>query len=121
MGYGDFIGEYVDKAPLTGQACLTDAAELHTYIINFTLVNPVAEAKMVQNAQKNCGRLDFIALKKNYGGFGVHDINIFKAENILQDLSYSGEKNPHMWWDEFERLLTKKQSTRETSQPFGKS
>ena len=25
-GYGDFIDEYVDKAPLTGQAYLTDAA-----------------------------------------------------------------------------------------------
>ena len=49
-GYGDFIDEYVDKAPLTGQAYLTDAAEVHTYVINLTSVNPVAEAKMVQNA-----------------------------------------------------------------------
>ena len=62
MGYGDFIDEYVDKAPLTGQAYLTDAAEVHTYIIKFTSENPVAESKMVQNSQKNDGRPDFIAL-----------------------------------------------------------
>ena len=49
-GYGDFIDEYVDKAPLTGQAYLTDAAEVHTYIIKFTSVNPVTDAKMLQNA-----------------------------------------------------------------------
>ena len=47
MGYGDFIDECMDKAPLTGQAHLTDAAEVHTYIIKFTLGNPVAEAEMV--------------------------------------------------------------------------
>ena len=41
-GYGDFIEEYVDKAPLTRQAYLTDAAEVHIYIIKFTSGNPVA-------------------------------------------------------------------------------
>ena len=30
MGYGDFIDEYVDKAPLTGQAYFTDDAKVHT-------------------------------------------------------------------------------------------
>ena len=29
-GYGDFIDEYVDKSPLTGQSHLTNAAEVHT-------------------------------------------------------------------------------------------
>ena len=66
MGYGDFIDEYVDKAPLTGKLYLTYAAEVHTYITKFTSGNPVAEAKMVQNAQKNNGRLDLIALKNHY-------------------------------------------------------
>ena len=33
---GDFIDEYVDKVTLTGQAYLTDAVEVHTYIIKFT-------------------------------------------------------------------------------------
>ena len=104
--YGDFIDENVDKAPLTGQTYFTDAVELHTYIINFTSGNPVAESKMVQNAQKNYWRLDFIALKNHYEGVGVHAIDIFKSDKIIQDLFYSGDKNPHMWWDEFEIQLT---------------
>ena len=41
-GYGDFIDEYVDKAPLDGQAYLTDAAEVHTYIIKFASGNTLA-------------------------------------------------------------------------------
>ena len=61
---------------------------------------------MVQQAPQKNGRLDFIALKNHYEGVEVHDINIVQAEKLLQDLSYAGEKNPHMWWDEFERQLT---------------
>ena len=105
-GYGDFIDEYVDKAPLTGQAYFTDSVEVNTYIIKFTPSNPVAEANMVQNAQKNDGRIDFIALKKHYKGVGVHAVEIVKYDKILQDLFYSGEKKSHMWWEEFERQLT---------------
>ena len=105
-GYGEFIDEYVDKAPLTGQVYLTDAAVVHTYIINFTLDNPVKEAKKVHNAQKNYRRLDFIALKNHYEGVGVHALDIVKADNIIQYLFYSGEKKPQMWWDEFKRQLT---------------
>ena len=96
----------MDKAPLTVQAYLTDAAEVRTYIIKFTLSNPVAEAKIVQISQKNDGRLDIIALRNHYEGVGVHAIDIVKSDKIIQDLSYSGEKNPHMWWGEFERYLT---------------
>ena len=96
----------MDKVPLTVQAYLTDATELHTYIIKFTSGNPVAEAKMVHNSQNNDGRLDFIALKNHYEGVGVHAIDIFKSNNIIQDLFYSGKKKPHMWWDEFKRQLT---------------
>ena len=59
--YSDFIDEYVDRAPLTGQAYTTDAAEVHTYIVKFTSGNAVAEAKMVASAHRNDGRLDFNA------------------------------------------------------------
>ena len=85
-GYGYFIDEYADKAPLTGQAYLTDTAEVHNYTIKFTSGNLVAEANMVQNH----GRLDFIALKKSYEGFRVHAVDIVKADKIIQDLFYSG-------------------------------
>ena len=66
----------------------------------------MAESKMIQNAQKNYGKLYFIAPKNHYEGGGVHAIDIVKANKIIQDLFYSGEKNPHMWWDEFERQST---------------
>ena len=56
---------------------------------------------MVQNDQKNDGRLDLIALKIHYKGVGVHAIDIVKSDNIIQDLFYSREKKPHMGWDEF--------------------
>ena len=70
------------------------------------MVNPVAEAKLVPHAHHNNGSLDFIALKNHYKGVGFHAINIFQADKILQDIFYSGEKKPHMWWDEFERKFT---------------
>ena len=105
-GYGDFIDEYADKEPLTGQAYLTNDAKVHTYIIKFTLRNPLAEAKIVHNAQKNYGILNFIALKNHDEGVGVHAVDIVKADKIIQGLFYSGDKNPHMWWDKYERQLT---------------
>ena len=40
--YKDFIDEYIDKAPLVGQAFTTDAAEVHTYIVRFASENMVA-------------------------------------------------------------------------------
>ena len=96
----------MDKSPLTGQAYLNNTAEVHTYIIKFTSGNSVAEAKMIHNALKNDGRLNFIALKNHYEGVGIHAIGIFKADKIIQYLFYSGKKKPHMWLDEFERQLT---------------
>ena len=95
----------MDKAPLTGKSYLTNAAEVHTYIIHFTSGNTVAESKMIQNAQKNDGRLYFITLKNNFEGVGEHAVEIVKADKILQYLFYSGDENPHMWWDEFEGQL----------------
>ena len=97
--YGDFINEYVDKAPLLGQSYQTDSAEVHTYIVKFTSGNPVEEEKLIPHANMNNGRLDFMALRNHYEGIGVHAINIVQADKILQDLFYGGEKKPHMWWD----------------------
>ena len=33
-------------------------------------------------------------------------IDIKKAEATLKGFFYSGEKKPHMWWNEFEKQLT---------------
>ena len=90
----------MDRAPLTGQAYKTDAAEVHIYIVKFTSGNPAEEDKLVPRAQKNNGRLCFIALKNHCKVVGFHAINIFQAEKVIQDLFYIVDKNPHMWWDE---------------------
>ena len=60
---------------------------------------------MVPHAQQKNGRLDFIALKNHYKGVGVHAIIIVQAEKVLQDIFYVNKKNPHKWWNEFERQL----------------
>ena len=66
----------------------------------------MAEAKMVHNDQKNYGRLNFFALKNHYEVVGVHTKDIVKSDKIIQDLFYSGDKKPHMWWDKLEVYLT---------------
>ena len=66
----------------------------------------VAEAKLALHVDQKNGRSDINALKNHYEGVGVHAINFVKADKVLNDLFYSGEKPPHMWWDEFERQLT---------------
>ena len=96
---GNFIDEYVEKAPLVGQEFTTDAAEVYAYIVRFTSVNTVAEVKMVAYAAANNGRLDFMVLKDHYKGVGVHALNAVQADKVLNSLFYSGEKEPHMWWD----------------------
>ena len=68
--------------------------------------NTVAEAKLAPHVDQKNGRSDINSLKNHYKGVGVHAINIIKADKVLNDLFYSGEKPPHMWWDKFERQLT---------------
>ena len=103
--YPDFLDEYIDNAPLTGAAFITDANEVHTYLVKFIAENTVAEAKIQPHAHENNGRLDFLALKTHYEGVGALAIDVIQADKTLEDLFYSGEKKPHMWWDKFERLL----------------
>jgi hypothetical protein len=98
---------YVNRAPLTGDAFDTDASEVHTYIVSFITGNSTAESKILQHANDNNGRLDYLALKAHYEGVGVNAIEILKAEKVLSDLFYGGERKPHMWWEEFELQLTR--------------
>eukprot|EP00978_Attheya_sp_CCMP212_P043129 scaffold275854_cov51-Attheya_sp.AAC.3 len=83
-------------APLIGVAYTIDLAQVHTFITNLIAGNSTAEAKRdVQN------------LRDHYEGIGVHAVDITKADNDLKTLFYAGEKPPHMWWEEFEKRLTK--------------
>eukprot|EP00978_Attheya_sp_CCMP212_P023203 scaffold70488_cov59-Attheya_sp.AAC.5 len=67
----------------------------------------MAEAKVEPDAELNDGRRDFRNLRDHYEGIGVHAVDITKADNDLQTLFYAGEKPPHMWWEDFEKRLTK--------------
>ena len=102
----DFLDDYVVMAPLTGEAYTINAATVHTFIVNFISGNETAESKIQAHEENKDGRLDFKALKDYYEGVGIHAVEITKAESTLKTLFYSGEKKPHMWWDEFERQLT---------------
>jgi hypothetical protein len=99
----DFLDDYVSMALLNGEAFTIDAADVHTYLVNFVAGNETAEAKMQAYEGQNNGRLDYIALKDHYEGVGVHALDITSAESVLSTLHYTGEKKPHMWWAEFEK------------------
>ena len=58
----DFIENYILQAPVWGAAFKVDAAEVHTYLVNFTSGNSIAEVKMLPYAHENNGRLDFKAM-----------------------------------------------------------
>jgi hypothetical protein len=102
----DFIDNYVSMTPLHGEAFTIDAADVHTYLVNFVAGNETAEAKIQAYEAHNNGRLDYVANKEHYEGVGVHALDITKAENVLATLYYGGEKKPHTWWEEFEKQIT---------------
>lgn len=102
----DMLQDYVNRAPLNGDAFNTDSNEVHTYITKFISGNPTAKVKVQAIAEAGNGRLAYQALKEHYEGVGVHAREIVRADKVLQSLHYSGEKKPHMWWDEFEKQLT---------------
>eukprot|EP00980_Cylindrotheca_fusiformis_P014310 scaffold3820_cov90-Cylindrotheca_fusiformis.AAC.2 len=37
--------------------------------------------------------------------------NVIEAERAVENLFYSGERQPHMWWDRFERELREAYAT----------
>ena len=103
----DFMEDYIAMAPVNeGEAFGIDAAEVHTLIVKFITGNDTAEMKIKAHESKRDGRIDWIALKEHYEGVGIHAFDIHEAEAIIQDLYYSGEKYPHMYWEKFEQRLT---------------
>jgi hypothetical protein len=102
----DFLDDYyVSMAALDGEAFSIDSGDVHAFIVNFTVGNATAETKIQAYEGQNNGRLDFIALREHYEGVWLHALDITKAETIINTLFYSGEKKPHMWWEEFEKPL----------------
>ena len=99
----NFLDDYINMAPLTGEAYVIDSLHVHTSITNLVSGNETAEAKIKYFAAQTDGRIDYQALVDHYEGVGVHAINITKAEATLKGLFYSGEKRPLMWWEEFKK------------------
>ena len=95
----DFLDDYINMEPLSGESYVIDSAQVHTFIVNFVSGNETAEAKIQSFSAQTDGRIDYQALVDHYEGVGVHAINITKAEATLKGLFYSGEKKPHMWWE----------------------
>ena len=103
----DFLDEYVLMAPIErGWAYCIDAAEVHTLLVKFITGNETAEMQIKVHEIERNGQIDWMALKENYEGVGIHAFDIIEAEVIITDLFYSGEKFPHMYWEKFEQHLT---------------
>jgi hypothetical protein len=103
----DFLEEYVASALLTGDAYRIDSARVATIIQSLIVGNTHAETKIqtITSAHSD-GRSMFQALDAYYLGVGIFALETTEAERVLDQLFYQGEKQPYMWWDEFERQLT---------------
>lgn len=101
----DYLDDYIAKAPLHGEAFITDTTQVHVYLINLIAQNDEAEAIIKANDTERNGRKDWMSLKTHYEGRGLYTNDMLKAEQDLRSLHYTGEKHPHMWWTEFESRL----------------
>ena len=99
----DFLDNYIMYAPLPGQALTIDAVEVHTFILNFITQNYESKSIIKIFENESNSRKDCITLKNHYGGQGIYDNDISKADTDLKNLFCAVEKKPHMWWIEFER------------------
>ena len=78
--YTDFLDEYINKVPLTGQSFLTNIGEVHTYLVKFTAGNVVAEAKIQPCVSINDCKQAFLSLKEHYEGVGINPLDVVKAD-----------------------------------------
>ena len=99
------LDDYINRIPLDGDAFEVDAAEVHTYLVNFISGNQTAEAKILAISDDRNGREDYKLLAELYEGVGINAIAIKNADKIIENLLYQGENPPQMWWDEFEKRL----------------
>ena len=97
----NFLDNYIDRTLLTGRAFSYNASKLHSYIVQLISENSVSEKKIFPYKDSSDIRVNFMALKEYYEGVGANAKSIPTAERNLQDLFYSGEDTPHIWWDGF--------------------
>ena len=85
----DFLEEYVQQAPLTGETFHIDSKEVRTYIVKYITGNEDAEAKVQSLQDDNCGRAAFMSLMEVYEGTGINSKAITLADKIINELQYT--------------------------------
>ena len=79
-----------------------DLSQVHSFILHFISKNKIAEQKALPYKDDNNSRSDFMALKEFYEGVGANTkATTLAVEADIQDMLFTGEKLPHVWWDEF--------------------
>ena len=54
-----FLDDYIDQTPLTGEVFALDASDVHTYIVSFITENTTAENKIMPYLLENNWRRDY--------------------------------------------------------------
>ena len=88
-----------------GESFTINAAQVHTFIVNLKAYNEEAESFIKVNEDKRDSRKDCKVMKYHYEGIGVYSNDITKADFNPRTITYTGEKNPTMWWIDFERRI----------------
>ena len=98
----DFKDDYVMNAPLLGTSYVSDAREVHSAIRKLISGNSQAEAIIKPHETECNGRLDWMALKRNYESIGIYSTDIARASNTLNNIYYVDEKEGRMPWTKFQ-------------------
>ena len=103
----NFIDNYINRAPLNRDAYTIDMSEVYMYITNSISGNNTIETKSMANKDQTDGRIDYINIMDDFDSVGINTIAIIEAEKVIDSLFYGEEKKSNMWWEEFEKKLTK--------------
>ena len=101
----DFLDDYILNAPLSGADYLTDRRAVHTKLVAMFSTNPEAEALIQLNEKDADGRTDWKDLQLHYEGQGTFTLEIKEAKRALDNLVYTGERPPQMYWTKFKQQL----------------
>ena len=97
----DFLDDYILNAPLSGADYLTDRRVVHTKLVAMVSTNPEAEALIKLNEKDADGRKDWKDLQFHHEGQGMFALEIKEAKRTLDNLVYTGERSPQMYWTKF--------------------
>ena len=92
----DFINKYVAMALLCGDAFNIDSSEVYDFLIKYVAGNTTVEVNVQLHTITSNGRLRWKSLVDHHEGVGFRSVNIFKADEVLNSLLYSGDKRLHM-------------------------